>query len=84
MKLYISMIYHYCVTHGNVVINFLYCNKIISERLLHCIDYFIIYWFLQFTTVHATIFTNNFLFIKQLKQYNYWRVRRFLLIDFIS
>ena len=27
--------------------------KNICERLLLCIDYFIIYWFLQFTTVHV-------------------------------
>ena len=42
--------------------------KNICERLLLCMDYFIIYWFLQFATVHVFIFTNNFFFITQLKQ----------------
>ena len=35
-----------------------------SERLLLCIDYFIIYWFLQYTFF---IFTNKLFFITQLK-----------------
>ena len=35
-----------------------------SERLLLCIDYFIIYWFLQSSTVHVF----HFFFITQLKQ----------------
>ena len=38
-----------------------------SERLLLCIDYFIMYWFLQYT---FSIFTNKFFFITQLKQQN--------------
>ena len=38
-----------------------------SERLLLCIDYFIIYWFLQPLQYLIFIFTNNF-FIMQLKQ----------------
>ena len=33
-----------------------------------CIDYFIIYWFLQFTTVNVSLFTNNLFSITQLKQ----------------
>ena len=41
----------------------------ISERLFLCIDYFIIYWFLQSSSVHVLhFFTNNFFFITQLKQ----------------
>ena len=36
-----------------------------SERLLLCIDYFIIYWFLQYTFF---IFANKFFFMTQLKQ----------------
>ena len=38
-----------------------------SEWLLLCIDYFIIYWFLQPLQYLIFIFTNNF-FIMQLKQ----------------
>ena len=38
-----------------------------SERLLLCIDYFIIYWFLQPPQYTIFIFTNNF-FITQLKR----------------
>ena len=38
-----------------------------SERLLLCMDYFIIYWFLQPLQYTIFIFTNNF-FIAQLKQ----------------
>ena len=34
-----------------------------SERLLLCIDYFIIYWFLQPLQYTICIFTNNFFFI---------------------
>ena len=41
-----------------------------SERLLLCIDYFIIYWFLQPLQYTIFIFTNNFFFITQLKQQN--------------
>ena len=36
-----------------------------SERLLLCIDYFIIYWFLQYAFF---IFANKFFFMTQLKQ----------------
>ena len=39
-----------------------------SERLLLCIDYFIIYLFLQPLQYTIFIFTNNFFFITQLKQ----------------
>ena len=41
--------------------------KNIYERLLLYTEYFIIYWFMQFTTVHVFQFCNSFFFNTQLK-----------------
>ena len=48
-------------------VKFLRTPKNINERLLLCIDYFIIHWYLQFTKVNV-LPSYNFFYITQSKQ----------------